>query len=189
MRRRCYAFLFVILCLNVHTLSAQPELNGALGIPFGSTMEKAKKIMLGKPGVKLVKKHDASQNKKFSWPFYFFTGLTMDGYVIDTCCLGGSLTNQSNTVSKFKMARLTFKDPSADTYYAIVEILQQQYGNPDNSADDPIGGIVYLWHFRAEGSEVKNSIELEYFGPSYEHQSLTLTYRGNGTTNRKEEKH
>jgi hypothetical protein len=184
MGNKCYAFLLVIFCLKLNTLSAQPELNGALGIPFGSSMETVKKIMLGKPGVKFTKKVELSQDKRVSTPVYFFTGLTMGGYVIDTCLIFGSLKWEYNPASKFEIVLLPFKNPSDDTYYAILQILQDKYGKPDKSTEDQFSGITNYWYFSVEGSKEKNSIELEYFGSSYDHQILHLNYDGTGTSDR-----
>lgn len=188
MRTRSCTFLSIIFCLQLNTLSAQPELNGALGIPFGSSMETAKKIMLSKPGVKFTVKVESSKNKKFSWPFYFFTGLTMGGCALDTCMLSGSMEWEYNPVTKFESAWLPFKHPSDETYYAILEILTEKYGKPDKYTEEQFSGITNYWYFSVEGSEKKNSIELEYFGPSYDHQSLMLKYNGDGTSDREEQR-
>lgn len=179
--RSLLVFLCAMLWFTVNTMTAQPRLDGVLGIPFGSSMETVKKLMLSKPGAKLVKKYDASQDKNSSWPFYYFTGLTMGNYALDTCILSGNLTKRVNGASKFKMARLPFKRSSSADYFAVLEMLEQEFGKPDRSTDDEIGGTVHFWNFTVDSSNVKNSLALEYFGPSFAHESLTVIYRGDGS--------
>jgi hypothetical protein len=160
--RNLTSFLIMItFCLS--NALAQTSLNGFLNIPFGIKMETAKKLLLQKPGVKLISQCDRNN--------LCFTGLSLGAYKADTCFLKESLLN-----GRFESSNLVFYS-KAILLEEIYELHCAKYGNPTTAYSEN-NDVLYRWEFPVKGSKYLNSITLQSVT---ETDCFMLSYSGMGT--------